>query len=654
MRDAATLPRPSAVLLAVLLALVALGALRARWTSPQSVDNRTYLEMIDGISRRGLPITTNGPVTEHRALQARWNNHRDGRLWGALPPVFPYAAAPIYLLGGTRLVVATNVLLLGALALLVARLTRRLTRSDTAGAAAAWVTLAATPLSTVAFDTSPYPVMLLGITGCVDLALASLDEPLDARRSACGAGLCAGIAVGAHPLGSPMVAAVIAALYVWPPAGERSPAARWWPTRETLRRGAWATLGALAVVVPVAALNAVRFGSLNPVSYGPCVWRSCAETGLDQQGIGAMLRWAAPVLLWAAASLGAAWTTRRSRGATLAALALALGVLAVPSLLRDRATAIAALAWGFTVDLSRFTLGYSFWRPADGPGAFLGPFAVRAALQCTPALLLAALAGAAAPRASDRRAALLVGLACAALLASLALRANLPMAFALGYPFLSLRYLTPALPLLAALSVMAAQSLPWRRAHLALGVALAAALTAYLWGFADDLAMPRRMLLLRGTLAVSAGAFLALARVQGRRGAGLATIAVTAAFATGFAVTAAVDLRESVRNRDESQRFMNGLARSLPARFALVGFAPEIDPALGLRATRDVNYFDLYESLDWAAARAVMTRWWAEGRPVFVLQPAGHPYPSPRPDLRFEPVDPTRGLYRALPVTPSR
>jgi hypothetical protein len=644
------------VLLAALLALVALGALRARWTSPQSVDNRTYLEMIDGITRRGLPVTTNGPVAEHRALQARWNNHHHGRLWGALPPVFPYAAAPFYLVGGTRHVVAANVLLLGALALLVARLTRRLTRSDTAGAAAAWVTLAATPLSTVAFDTSPYPVMLLGITGCVDLALASLaaTNPPEVRRSAWGAGLCAGLAVGAHPLGSPMVAAALAALYVWPRSDDASPLRRVVPTYESLRRGAWATLGALAVVVPVAALNAVRFGSLNPVSYGPCVWRSCAETGLDQQGIGAMLKWAAPALLWAGVSLGAAWTARRSRGATLAVAVLALGALSVPSLLRDRVTAIAALAWAFTVDVSRFTLGYSFWRPTDGPGAFLGPFAVRAALQCTPALLLATLAGAATPRASDRRAALFVGVACAALLASLALRANLPMAFALGYPFLSLRYLTPALPLLAALSVTATHALPWRRAHLALGITLALCLTAYLWRFSDDLAMPRRMLLLRGTLLVSAGAFLALARVHGRRGAGLAAIAVTAAFATGFAVTAAVDVRESVRNRDDSQRFMDGLARSLPRRFALVGFAPELDPALGLRATRDVNYFDLYESLDWADARAVMTRWWAEGRPVFVLQAVGRPYPSPRPDLRFEPVDTARGLYRALPVNARR
>ena len=644
------------MLLAALLALVALGALRARWTSPQSVDNRTYLEMIDGISRRGLPITTNGPVAEHRALQARWNNHHHGRLWGALPPVFPYAAAPIYRLGGTRLVVAVNVLLLGALALLVARLTRRLTHRDAAGAAAAWVTLAATPLSTVAFDTSPYPVMLLGITGCVDLALASLEarEPRSVRRSAGGAGICAGLAVGAHPLGSPMVAAVLAALYVWPPAADGAPVSRWQPTREGLSRGAWATLGALTVIVPVAALNAVRFGSLNPVSYGPCVWRSCAETGLDQQGIGAMLRWAAPALVWAGVSLAAAWTARRSRGATLAVAALALGVLSVPSMLRDRATAIAALAWAFTVDVSRFTLGYSFWRPAEGPGAFFGPFAVRAALQSTPALLLATLAGAAAPRTADRRAALLVGLACAALLASLALRANLPMAFALGYPFLSLRYLTPALPLLAALSVMATHALPWRRAHLALGVALGLGLTAYLWRFPDDLAMPRRTLLLRGTLALAAGAFLALARVQGRRGAGLAAIAVTAVFATSFAVTAAVDLRESARNRDDSQRFMDGLARSLPARFALVGFAPELDPVLGLRATRDVNYFDLYESLDWADARAVMTRWWAEGRPVFVLQQAARPYPSPRVDLRFEPVDATRGLYRAVPVLAAR
>lgn len=640
--------RTSTLWLAALLSLVAVGSLRARWTSPQSVDNRTYLEMTVGVSRTGLPLTTNGPVARHRALQARWNNYADGRLWGALPPVFPYLAAPVFRVGGARAVVGANVLLLGALALLIARLARRITDDPRAGAAAAWLALGATPLATVSFDTSPYPVMLLGITACVDYAVAALQRGGAARREALCAGLGAGLAVGAHPLGAPMLAAVIAALFVWPSRDEGA-AASWLPARDRIQRGAWATLGALCIVAPVSLLNLVRFGSLNPVSYGPCVWRSCAETGLDQQGIGAMLRWAWPVLAWAAASLAGWRLSRRARGGALTVLTLSLGVLAAPSMLRDRAVAIVGLAWAFTVDVSRFTLGYSFWRPPDGLGAFFGPFAVRALLQCTPALLLATLAGAVASRAQVRRELAVLGLACAALLASLALRANLPMAFALGYPFLALRYVTPALPLLACLAVVATRELPWRRAHLAVGAALAAGVALWLWQYDDDHDHARRWLLLRGTLASAGAAFVLLARSLAPRAsarwAQAAAGAATVTFALGFAVAVAVDLRESARNRDEGQRYMDALARRLPRRFALIGFAPELDPALGLRGARDVEYFDLYESIDWRPVREVTAHWLAEGRPVFVLTPPARPYPSPMPGYRFEAVDAARGLY---------
>lgn len=641
-------PRTPTLWLAALLTLLALGALRARWTSPQSVDNRTYLEMIVGVARSGLPLTTNGPVSAHRALQARWNLHREGRLWGALPPAFPYLAAPIYRVGGARAVVACNVLLLGVLALVVARLTRRITDDPRAGAAAAWLTLGATPLVTVSFDTSPYPLMLLGITASVDYAVASLQRGGVARREALSAGLCAGVAVGAHPLGAPMLAALLSALYLWP-ARDEGASAPWTPDATRIRRGAIATLGALIPVTPVAALNLVRFGSPNPVSYGPCVWRSCAETGLDQQGIGAMLAWAAPLLAWAACSLAAWLLARRARGGALTVALIALGALVAPSLLRERALAFAGLAWAFVVDLSRFTLGYSFWRAADGAGVFLGPFVVRAMLQCTPALLLAALAGASVTRAHTRRELALLAFACAGLFVSLALRANLPMAFALGYPFLSLRYVTPALPLLACLAVVATRALPWRPAHLIAGSSLTIVLALWLWRFDDDLDPARRWVLLRGTLLSAALAFALVARSAAPRASALwsrvATVAMLAPLSLGFAVSIAVDLREAVRNRDESQRYMDGLSRQLPSRLALIGYAPELDPALGLRGTRDVEYFDLYESADWREVRAVTAHWLQRGRPVYVLMPPARPYPSPMVGYRFEVVDRARGLY---------
>lgn len=652
-------PWLATALLGALLSLVAFGAATASWTSPQNVDNRTYLEMIDGIARHGLPYTTNGPVAQHRELQARWNNYARGRLWGALPPVFPYLAAPAYRVGGTLAVVRLNILMLALLALGVYRLARRLTGDSLAGSAAAWAALVATPASTVALDTSPYATMITAIVWATDCAVASLAtrDDLAARRSrwsAAAAGLCAGLAVGAHPLSFPMVAPLLAALFV---VGGDADARALAPSRASLVRGACAMAGALAVLVWVGALNHVRFGSWNPVTYGPCVWRSCAETGLDRQGIGPMLRWARPVLVWFAATVAVGLFVRRSRAGLATVAALSLAALAPPSELHNKALALVTLAWGFVVDVSPLTLGYGFVPHPDGLGTFLGPFALKSLLQCSPAALLAALAG--SRQASVRRALGLAALPCAALLASLALRANLPTAYALGYPFLYLRYVVPALPLAMVLAVVAVRDLPWRAWHLGVGAAVCAGLSLWLSRWSDDDPHARRVMLLRVTLAVAAASTALVARSRGAQGddaratgrwSHAAALGATVAFAVSFAVGAAVDLRAVLRVRRDSERRVEAVTRTLPRRFAVMGYPVEIDPVLGLRATRDVEYADLYEARDWIGLRAIVGGWWRDGRPVFVLLPPAAPFPSPMPDARFEVVDRALGVYAVRPV----
>ncbi len=658
-------------LLAALLALVVARAVTTSFTSPQSVDNRTYLEMIDGVAHHGLPYTTNGPVGRHHELQARWNNYARGRLWGAFPPVFPYLAAPAYRLGGTVAVVRGNVLLLGLLALIVARLTRRLTGDPLSGACAAWATLLATPVSALASDTSPYTVMITAVAGAVDFAVASLGplgariSPRMSRRYAAAAGLLAGVAVGSQPLGFPTMAPLLASLFVIRSEADEALTSgalpSWLPTSASITRGLYGVAGALTVLGPVGALNRVRFGSWNPVTYGPCVWRSCVETGLDQQGIGPMLKWAAPVLLWAAMSLSAMAFVRRSRAGLAVVAALSLGALAPPSQLHDKAVSLVALAWGFIVDISPLRLDYGFVQNADGLGVFLGPFAVKALLQCTPAALLATLAGVAARGASTRRAVVLAAIPCAALLASLAMRANLPFAFALGYPFLYLRYVVPAMPVVMALTMLSVRALPWRAWHAALGVALAAGLSLWLLRWDDDFARSRRVVILRLTLVVAAAAFTMLARTLARRRAGAraagpwphaAAVGVTVAFALSVAVTVAVDLREVQRNRRENEAHVESVARLLPRRLALVGYPVQMDPVLGLRATRDIEYFDLYETRGWLNVAPVVRHWWREGRPIFALLPPGAPLVSPMPEARFAPIDPALGVFAILPAAP--
>lgn len=653
--------RLALALLAPLVVGILIAAARSTWHSPFCVDNRTYLEMTEGVARHGLPIVDNGPARLFPALQIRWDQvNGGGHLWGSYPPLYPYLAAPFFLLGGARLVTQANIALLAVLAIGVYRLGRRLTRDPVAGAAAAWVTLCATHVWTFSFDVSPYTVMITAGTWSVALTADALDE--GGRRGlsrAFFAGLLAAAAAGAHMLALPLLGSVILCLATLPADGESplSPLAAllggarveavraWLPSPQTLRRGALALAGATAVLLPIAILNRYRFGSFNPISGGRCVWVSCRASNLSQWGIGAMLKFNAPLFAWAAALAAGVAAARRSRTATAAVWIAALCALVPSSPLHASARGVATLFTAFVFDLSRFDLG--FWRPPDHFGVFLGPNAIKSLLQSSP--VLAAAAALTFSDTRERRLALVVALPAAAVLASLVLRGEVPIAFALGFPFLDLRYVTPMLPSLAVLAVAAARPLGWRPWH----VAVIALLTAVAWRWCanapDDIPYARRMVLLRGTLALAALALLcvAYARARGTRAALAGAVAAfSAALAMSAAVNVGIDLRAWAHERAHHDEVSAHIAAATPRRFGLLGLAGgnAIDAASTLRTSRDLQYADVEEVEGrFERFRPLVDHWASERRPIFVLMPPG--FQSPWPDYRADLLDPRVNLY---------
>jgi hypothetical protein len=613
--------------------------------------------MTEGVLLRGVPSVTNGPVQRFPELQLRWNALYRGRLWGSYAPVYPYVAAPLLRLGGPRLVVQVNIALLAALALGVHALARRLARDPMAGAVAAWLTLAGTHVWTFSFDVSPYSWMLTLNTVAVALAAGAVDEGgRQGLLRAFFAGLAGALAAFAHLLALPSLT-VLVVLLTWLRAAEEAPLfvvrwevlAPWVPSRGSLARGGLAAVAAALVTLPVMVLNRVRFGTFSPTSTGACVWWSCQSSNLPRQGLGAMLRFNAPLFVWAGLTVLVLGWVRRSRAAMGVCAAVALAALAAPSPLHNAALGVARLFLAFFLDLSRLDLG--FHRPADGLGQMLGPFVVKSLLQCSPVLVLATVS-----QALDqplRRIAMAVALPAGALLGTLLLRGEVTLVFAVGFPFLNLRYVTPALPLLAVFTTLTLRSLaPWRPWHLLASLGLVGGFFVWARYTHDDLSWGRRVVLLRGTLVVAAVAFVAAVRARvapSARALAAARAAALVAAALSVGICLGVDLPAWVAERNRHDAFATRVAALTPARFAVIGIAGPfgVDEIASLRTVRDLQYVDIEETGGrFERLRGLVEHWTTEGRPVFVVMPPG--FRSPWSDFEYVQIDPTihLGLLR--------
>jgi hypothetical protein len=609
-------------------------------------DSRTYIEMTAGVVKNAVPYLDNGPVGMYPGLQAPWNVVSHGHLWGMYAPLYPYVAAPSLWAGGLRAMSIFTALLLVPVALLSFALARSVTGDERAAAYAAVLTVISTPILGKAFEPSPYLLGIGLITGATYAALRAVREARPRCLAyAAASGLLGGLAWASHLVCAPMALALLPVMIFVgrspdnPSSAPKSPL-DW--NRTGAEAAAAFTAGLSVCLGPLAFLNSIRFGSWNPLSYGPIPWRAPALTTLTMRD---QLFFGLPCFAWMA-MVGGGLALRRRR-ARLAAVVLALAAVMVvaDAALRDRLVTMLRLTYAFLFEQAIVPVTGTE-RVRGTFGAFRGGRLSKSLLQATPVLLVALWAR---PRDRREREALFVILApCAGLAAYLLMRANQGIELALGQPYIGLRYTLPPMPMLFAVVMLVARELPLKTAHRIGALVIGVALARYLWVTNNDEALATQVLVAHLPLAAAVVAF-ALTGWYLRRGGGGWAAAWTVALCAGLGLGVGVghDYRLSRALQEGLDARADAFAAFAPPSFAVLGNVGELDDVLTLRPTHDVQYADWQEWEDWRDARPLLERWFAEGRPVF-LAAAWPPQESPWPDIKFELLN---GLHRFYRVT---
>ncbi len=617
--------RIALLLMLPIVVLTIVLASAARYRGAMSVDNRTYVEMAAGVRAHGLPYTLNAYSHDFPEARPAFNVARHGKLWGNYPPLYAYVGAVALEAAGLAGLAKQNIVLIGVLACLVFAVGWRFTRDPLRGVAASYVAVFATPVWAGSTETLALPLLYVLITLAVLLAIVTVETRQ--RWRGCGwallAGFVAGLALATHLLALTMSAALILAIVIVTPDPTRvRDDTRWLPNKLGIERGAAASLGMLLVFVPMGLLNRHRFGSYNPISYGPCEWARCYEGVQGDVNAGSIVSFALPGLFYFALVGAALFVARRRhswRGA-LVVIGLAIAVVAPPTPLRDSVLRMSRTVFGYAFDTA--SLDFDPYPEAfdDKFGHGRVNILVKSFLQSSPILLCGLLAPFARRGRGGR--ALLILAPVIGLFVSLALLGRFKGAFAFGWPHVLLRYTLPAAPLLAVLAVDTLAGLAWRRVHVALGVIVGAGGLYWFWPQFNDYSLARRIVIVVLTL-VAAGwttaSVLAARRSPRRAWRESAVFGAAVALGMSVAISMGVDSRllsiASTLLDDRVER----LAELTPQRFALAGFGPPTDQALPLRAERDINYIDLVEAPygSFENFRLLIDLWTEDGRPIY-------------------------------------
>jgi len=651
--DAIPRDRPARLVLALFCVALLVFACFLRTHGAASVDVRTYIEMFVGVAKNGLPYLDNGPIDQFKGLQAPWGISAGGHLWGMYGPVYAYFAAPFFRIGGMVLVSRVTFALLVPIALATFALGRRLIGSERPAVAAAILTVVSTPLLAKGVEPTAYPLAVLLVTlatlcTLVAVVPATAAEGKTRRRIAfaLGGGALGGLAGGSHLLCVPMAMSMMATLFLCDAASDAS-ARSLVPNGEKAQRAGAFFLGFVASVAPVALLNAVRFHSFNPFSYGPAPWR--LGGGIVDDTMRAQLAFALPTFGFLAVVAGAMFLARRRKLVVIAVLgAAALALFAAPKL-QAHVVAMAKMACAMLIDIRPASISEEYAPPPGTFGASVHGHVVKSILEATPFLLVAFIQPRLDARTKHR---LLCVLAPAvALLTYMLMRANLPLVAALGRPFIGLRYVLPALPMLIVTAWRALRDVRLSFVHWLVASIIAVVMAAVLWPGDDDRTLWRHVVLLLLPLATAILAAMATFFYV-RRGKLARTVAWCLVPSLGVGVGLAVghDFKSNYLVQLHCDERIDTFAALVPERLAVLGFGHPMQGVLPLRATRDVQFADLDQWEDVRDAKPLVDHWRDEGRPMFFVRD-GAPWECPWPGYTFVLIDGRQGFYRVVDLS---
>ncbi len=601
---------PLAVTLLVVIAWVP-------WYSNFDVDSMTHFEQVRSVADHGSIGFDNGPVASFPELRTRWLVAAHGRAWGVLPPVMAYVLAPAMRVGGFAGALRVIWLLLGLGALMVYALVTRLTGRPWLGVAASYTLVFGSSLGFWATMIAPFvPVSCLGLTA-VYLASRALDSPTPRREFAwcVAAGVISATALGSHLLWSFPWAGLGAVVALT--SGS-------FPSRA--RRALGYGLGSVPALTLAGWVNRQRFGSWNPVSYGPCNSHSCTDTTNNQTAI-AFLGTIAPAVPYILAFGAVLWLIRRSRGALIAASFIAAcGALLPDTPTRERLTSLLRTTYGYVFDLGNLNIA-GYGHPPMGPGSFNRGWCVRSLLQCMPVLAAAALAGhgsrALPPR--HRGTLQLLAAVCVGVLLGCTMRADTGGAYVYGYPFLNIRYAALLVPSALVLAASSMRGLPWRPWHAMMAVVVAV-LGGWFLGVRPlgDEDLLRRQLTHWGTVGLAVALFAATAAwAQLRDGGGprLVALIATLAVGSGGAITLGIDAMAARDFRGAQDGRTRELARCAPEpRLILLG-GLALDEALALHDRREVLMINVgMGPANGAHARRLVLETMRPDRPAYLIE----------------------------------
>lgn len=599
------------------LAVILLGVIAwAPWYSNFDVDTMTHFEQVRSVADHGSVGFDNGPVEAFPELRTRWFVAAHGRAWGILPAVLPYLLAPAMHAGGFAGALRMIWWTFGLGALMVYALITRITGRPWLGVAASYTLVLGTSLGFWATMIAPFvPASCLGITS-VYLASRALDHPATRREFAMStaAGTVSAAALGSH------------LLWTFPWAGLGAVLAL---TRGTLssraRRAVGYGLGSAPLLSVMAWVNHQRFGTWNPVSYGPCNAHSCTDPNNNQTAL-AFLETIAPAVPYALAFAVILWLSRGSRRAlALASFLAACGALLPDTPTRAQLTSLLRATYGYVFDVGNLDIQYA--HAANGPGSFNNGWCVRSLLQCTPVLAVAALVGTVGRMLPEKHRGSVHALVavCLGVLFGCTLRANTGGAYVYGFPFLNLRYAALLVPAALVLAATSLQYLPWRPRHAAVALGVAGLGAWFLAGRPHgDEDLLRRQVTHWGTVGLAVTLFavtVAWGHVRQGFGPRIAALLAAVATGTGGAITLGIDTVAARDYRGAQDSRTLELARCAPdARMILLG-GYAMDEALALHDRRDILIVNVgMGPRDGSRARQIVNAAMRPDRPAYLIE----------------------------------